>query len=371
MNHFWKLRSFTKAAITRTLDFQFNHMPFRLENVSNSKLKTLLLAEANRARPRPGKPWYPVHLHIEPSSKCSLRCPLCPSGMGALKGSRHLMSMETFRSLMDEVGGHAVVAVMWMWGEPFMNPNLPEMISYAHSKNLATLTSTNGQHIQTREEAECLVASGLDGIIVAVDGATQETYSRYRVGGDLQRVFRCLELLRQAKDDLGSSTPVVNVRTVVNKENESELDAIAAIAQRFGADLVAKKSIYIMDRSGADADAGFAPRNPHNTLMRFDNGQRVRKSIDALRCLRPWRRMSVNAEGVVLPCAFDFDKTQAFGQGGNGMSFLDAWWSEKATDFRRRFTRAKSVFPFCLDCAYRDSGTCECTLETRHVGSPA
>jgi radical SAM protein with 4Fe4S-binding SPASM domain len=77
--------------------------------------------------------------------------------------------------------------------------------------------------------------------------------------------------------------------------------------------------------------------------------------------------MSVNAEGVVIPCAYDFHKTQAFGHVGDGQSFLDAWWSEKAEIFRRRFTDAKSVFPFCRDCAYRDSGTCECTLETKQI----
>ncbi|HEY3298520.1 MAG TPA: hypothetical protein VGK34_07685, partial [Armatimonadota bacterium] len=104
MNRFWKARSFAKAVVTRTLDFEFNHMPFHLENVSNNKLKTLFLSEANCAKRRPGKPWYPVHLHVEPSASCSLHCPLCPAGMGAVNSPKRMMSLETFASLLDEVG---------------------------------------------------------------------------------------------------------------------------------------------------------------------------------------------------------------------------------------------------------------------------
>ena len=273
------------------------------------------------------------------------------------------MSFDTFRLLMDEVGDHAVIAILWMWGEPFINGKLCEMIAYARSKNMATVTSTNGQHVQTKEEAESLVSSGLDSLIVALDGASQEVYSRYRVGGDVTKVLRCLELVRQAKDALKSDTPRVNVRTVVMKHNQHELPEIERIARRYGADMLSRKTASMPDYCGPDADELFAPDDASYQRFQYRVGKRVRLSSEQYRCRRPWSRMTVTSDGTVLSCEFDFNKTAPFGTGGRGRSFVQAWRDEAASAFRRQFLMDRSVYRFCADCHYRDSGGDECTVE--------
>ncbi|MHB0998431.1 MAG: radical SAM/SPASM domain-containing protein [Armatimonadota bacterium] len=359
-----KFYRFTKALITRKLEFEFERMPFCLDNVSNNKLKNLILNEMNCARHEPKAPLYPVQLHIEPSSSCTLNCPVCPAATETANHQHRIMRMEMFKHLLDETGEHATVAILWMWGEPFINKILPEMITYAHEKNVATLTSTNGQHIQTREEAEELVASGLDGLIVALDGATQETYSRYRIGGDIQKVFRCLDLVQQAKISLGSKKPLVNVRTVVNKANESELFDIEKIARKHGANMTTRKSMAICDLSSLESAKALLPTNPLYIRSRISNGNIVNRPADDFRCRRPWNRMTVNSDGIVTGCEFDFNHAAPFGQSGNGNSFLDIWLGKSASSFRREFLAKKSQFPFCSKCTYKDGGSFHSTVET-------
>lgn len=369
MKQLAKARNLAKALVTGNLEFEFDKMPFCIENVPKSKLLSTSRSELNAAMPTPGEPWYPVQLQVEVSSSCMLKCPVCPAADGATGRPHRRLPLRMFESLMEEVGDHVLIAVLWMWGEPLINTHLPEMIALAHQKKVATLTSTNGQLIQTEEEAERLVSSGLDNLVIALDGATQETYARYRIGGDIQKVFRCIDLVCRAKRSLGITTPWVTVRTVVNRQNEPELNEIEKIARRYGADMVARKTMGVCNLSGPDALKDLLPSNPLYIRPEIKDGRVQEKSVDDLHCVRPWTRMTVNSGGVVLPCEFDFDEVEAFGRGGDGHSFLEAWRGEKASDFRRRFGARKSQYSFCANCAYKDGGSTDCTVEAKALDS--
>ena len=360
-----KARGFARALITRTLEFEFERMPYRLEGISNTKLLTLFRQELNCARPSSKPPWYPVQLQIEPSSACDLHCNLCPAGMG--KGG--VMPFSTLRALIDEVGDHAIMAIFWMWGEPFVNPKLPDMIAYAKSKNMGTVTSTNGQHVQTKEDAERLVASGLDSIFVATDGATQESYGQYRIGGDLQKVIRCIDLIRRAKASLGSETPRVNVRTVVTRHNEHELPEIERIARQHGADVVSRKTACVLDYSRSDKEDQFAPENAFYRRYEYRNGKRVIKPASNYRCRRIWNRITLASDGTMVPCEFDHSRIAALGRYEEGSTFMQIWKGERAATFRRQFTINRMVYPFCMDCPLRDRLQSECTIEVLKLGN--
>jgi len=348
MNRLDELKQFVRALVTRTLEFEFERMPYRLENVSRTKLLNLLRSMLNCARSHASEPAYPVQLQIEASSACTLHCPLCPSGAGSIDRPRKPMPLSMFETIMDEVGDHAIVAMLWIWGEPFTNPRLPEMISYARNKHVAVVISTNGQHVQEKDEAERLVASGLDNLIVALDGATQEAYSKFRVGGDVSRVFRCLQLIRQAKDSLGSENPRVNVRSVVTKDNEHELAEIENIARKCGANMVSRKAVSVLDyRKDRGLDAASMPSDIRKGFMRR-SAETSSPGAD-WRCRRPWSRLTITAEGTVLPCEFDFCQSEAFGNGRDG-SFIGTWRGRTAAEFRRRHLVDKRQFPFCADC---------------------
>ena len=98
---------------------------------------------------------------VEPSNFCNLKCPLCPSGNGQMTRERGNMGLAEFKRLVDDVGDHLVLLMLWNQGEPFINKDLLAMIRYARDRRIVVMTSTNGHFVRTREQARQVVDSGL------------------------------------------------------------------------------------------------------------------------------------------------------------------------------------------------------------------
>ena len=142
----------------------------------------------------------PLFVSVEPANVCQLRCPACPVGRGErlkVKGER-TMPPEVWRRVLDEIRDTAFVVQFYFQGEPLLNKDLPRMIREAHEAGLYTIVSTNAQAM-TETLAEQIVASGLDRIIVSMDGLTDETYNAYRVGGNLEKCKEALRWLQRGK----------------------------------------------------------------------------------------------------------------------------------------------------------------------------
>src|ERR1044072_810027 len=137
---------------------------------------------------RPVQNALPISISVEPTTSCNLRCPECPSGLRSFSRPTGMMSEELFRRITDEVKSHVLYMNFYFQGEPFLHTKLTEMIAYASSKGIYTSTSTNAHYLD-EAQSEKVVKSGLDRLIVSIDGSTQETYSAYRVGGSLSKVL--------------------------------------------------------------------------------------------------------------------------------------------------------------------------------------
>ncbi|MCS7073950.1 MAG: radical SAM protein, partial [Bacteroidia bacterium] len=126
----------------------------------------------------------PISIGIEPTTGCNLRCPQCPSGLRIFSRPTGMLEPQLFQALLDEIGDELVYLILYFQGEPYLNVNFLAMVSYAVNKNIFTSTSTNA-HFLSPEMAQKTVESGLHKIIISIDGTTQETYQKYRVGGNL------------------------------------------------------------------------------------------------------------------------------------------------------------------------------------------
>ncbi len=138
-----------------------------------------------------GKPiqWgYPISISFEPTTSCNLRCPECPSGLRAFTRPTGMLQKDFFRETIDQLYKDLYYLVFYFQGEPYLNPDFLEMVKYASSKGIYTATSTNA-HYLTDEKARKTVESGLDRLIISIDGTTQEVYEQYRVGGKLHKVI--------------------------------------------------------------------------------------------------------------------------------------------------------------------------------------
>jgi MoaA/NifB/PqqE/SkfB family radical SAM enzyme len=123
----------------------------------------------------------PLSIEIEPTTICNLRCPQCPSGLREFTRDTGMLDLDLYKKIIDELSPELVWLILYFQGEPFLNKSFLEFVKYAASKNLYTATSSNA-HYFTDEMAKATVESGLDRLIISIDGTNQETYSKYRKG---------------------------------------------------------------------------------------------------------------------------------------------------------------------------------------------
>ena len=130
----------------------------------------------------------PISISIEPTTSCNLRCPECPSGLRSFTRATGMLQSDFFRQTIDQLHRDLFYLVFYFQGEPYLNPAFLDMVRYASQKRIYTATSTNA-HYLTEENARRTIESGLDRLIISIDGTTQEVYEQYRVGGQLQKVL--------------------------------------------------------------------------------------------------------------------------------------------------------------------------------------
>ena len=152
----------------------------------------------------------PISLSVEPTTSCNLRCPECPSGLRSFTRDTGMLQKDLFQSILDQLSSDLIYLNLYFQGEPLLHPSFFDLVKMAGKKGIFTNTSSNA-HFFTPEKAELLVDSGLDRLIVSIDGTTQEVYESYRVGGKLEKVLagtRCLvEAKRKLKSKIMFSNP--------------------------------------------------------------------------------------------------------------------------------------------------------------------
>ena len=288
----------------------------------------------------------PLFASIEPVNICNLHCPECPVGMRDTTVKATHITPELTKKLIDELAPTLMHAILYFQGEPLISKNFTEMVRYARSKNILTSTSTNGQLLNDAL-ARDIVESGLDKLIVSIDGATQETYEAYRVGGKLEKVTRAVELINKWKKELNRPSPFVEIQFIVFKTNEHELDEMKALSKKLGADKLSFKTAQLYD---------FEDGNPLLTSIekyaRYelrDDGKYHIKSKLHNHCRRLWQGSVLSSRGDLLPCCFDKDSEFAFGNLNND-SFADIHHSEQAQKFRRAILDNRKQFEMCRNC---------------------
>ena len=124
-----------------------------------------------------------------------------------------MLKKDFFRETIDDIHRHLLYLIFYFQGEPYLNPDFLEMVKYASSKKIYTATSTNA-HYLTDEAARKTVESGLDRLIISIDGTTQDVYQQYRVGGKLDKVLEGTRNIVKWKKQLNSKTPEIGFRGV-------------------------------------------------------------------------------------------------------------------------------------------------------------
>ncbi len=304
---------------------------------------SFLLSAALRKNILWGKPSI---LTIEPTNLCNLRCPLCTTGNGEMTRVRGHMSVETFRGILDKMERDIFFLLLYHQGEPYLNKHFLEFVRLAKKQNIYCTTSSNG-HYFDEETIRGTIESGLDSMIVSIDGVSQESYEKYRVKGELQKVIDGSRRFMKIKKELGIKTPLIAWQFLVMKHNEDEIPEIKRLAKEAGVDRLLIKTIEV--RSEEEA-AGWLPQNEKYRRYEFDGKHLEAKNSEKQSCPRPWLSTLINWDGSVVPCCFDKNGHYEMGNINEAEDLKALWRGEPFEKFRTQLAEDRMRIEMCRTC---------------------
>ncbi|MDA0264179.1 MAG: SPASM domain-containing protein [Chloroflexi bacterium] len=293
----------------------------------------------------------PYEWEIDTTNICQLKCPLCHTGKGTIHRDQGVMDYGLFTETVDQIKDSCMWLTLYSWGEPFLNARIHEYIAYAHKQKIATIISSNLNKPLTPEMAEQVIRSGLDVMIVSLDGVTQDVYEIYRVTGHMDRVLDNLRLLDRKKRELGSKTPHIEWQFIVMRQNEHQLDEARQLAGELGVDSLVFKKVDFPHGEDDPAEAErWLPRQ-HPEYLRDEPFHKPYQE-DGRACWRLWRSAVVNWDGGVSPCCYLTDKTEDFGD-LNESTVKAVWNNAQYTTARGLFNKGITPEKWvgCLDCS--------------------
>lgn len=297
---------------------------------------------------RPIQWGYPVSISFEPTTSCNLRCPECPSGLRAFTRPTGMLQKDFFRNTIDQLSADLLYLIFYFQGEPYLNPSFLDMVKYASEKGIYTATSTNAHYLNDAN-ARRTVESGLDRLIISIDGTTQEVYQQYRVGGKLEKVLDGARNIMKWKRELKSKTPFVFFQFLVVKPNEHQIEDVKRLAAEIGVDDVRFKTAQVYDYEH-DPNHLIPTVDKYSRYRKNDRGEFIFKNTLQNHCWRLWHATVISWDGLVVPCCFDKDAQHPLGD-LKGKPFKEVWQSDAYIHFRRQILQSRKNIDICANCS--------------------
>lgn len=282
--------------------------PYKILNISGALVDMKLRRKKCSSRP--------FMYSIDPSSVCNLRCPPCESHKEVTRKKR-IMDYQDFVVIIDKIKNVALGAALFDAGEPFLNKDIYKMIGRCKRNRISTVISTN---FNTDIDYVSLINNGLTSLEPCLDGFSQEAYSYYRVGGDVEKVKRNIEKMVETKKKLKSAYPIIDVQVIEFKHIKKEMKQIKEYLQKIEVDNVT----FRKENSG------------------FDNNAAVKRKKRKDMCFWLYLGMMVRPDGSVYPCCSR--GLNRFSYGSLITQDLSEIWNNKYYIFSRElFTEGKTL----------------------------
>lgn len=290
----------------------------------------------------------PISISFEPTTSCNLRCPECPSGLRAFSRPTGMLKKDFFSETIDQISKDLTYLVFYFQGEPYLNTDFLNMVEYASSKKIYTATSTNAHYLNDAA-AKRTVESGLDRLIISIDGTTQDTYQQYRVGGNLDKVLEGAANIVKWKKELKSRTPFIIFQFLVVRHNEHQIDEVKALAKKIGVDQVRLKTAQVYDYEN-DPNKLIPVNAKYSRYKKNKEGKMEYRGNNANHCWRLWHDPVITWDGAVVPCCFDKDAQHKLGDLKN-QSFKELWHNGNYSQFRSKVLQSRKNIDICANCS--------------------
>lgn len=325
-------------------------------------------------RKKPFQWGMPISISFEPTTSCNLRCPECPSGLRSFSRDTGMLEESFFQKTIEELHKDLFYLTFYFQGEPYLNLKFLEMVKYASAKNIYTASSTNAHYLNDNN-SQRTIESGLDRLIISIDGTTQETYEAYRIGGNLEKVIEGTKNLLHWKKKLKSKTPYVIFQFVVFRQNEQEVETIKQLGKEIGVDEVKIKSAQIYNYE--NGNERIPTKEKYSRYKKIENGSYELKnesgSVSPLltfffkkkarkrgigerenkaeaSCWRMWHSCVITWDGKIVPCCFDKDAKHQLGT-LKEKTFKNIWFNGSYTKFRSSLLKSRKEIDICQNCS--------------------
>jgi MoaA/NifB/PqqE/SkfB family radical SAM enzyme len=295
------------------------------------------------------RPW---KITFDPTNVCQLRCPLCPTGLQVQDRPSGHAQLHMFEHLLDEVGDYLFFVDFFNWGEPLLNTHIEDFIRLAAAKKIVSSMSTNLSLPLTDERIRRIVTSGLNEILVSLDGASPDTYATYRRLGKFELVCSNIRRIVEEKRRLGQTHPLVTWQFLVFRFNEHEIEKAKAMAQEMGVDRLLFRPPFL------DVDRFPLPAGEKLVMLQWETKDTRFRIVpdDRPHSRCGWHYMSsaINWDGTVAPCCTTFETRDDFGTIGKSgdYKYMDVINNAAFRSVRERFSggRKDPVPLICEKC---------------------
>ncbi|MDN5356536.1 MAG: hypothetical protein PWQ43_1480 [Rikenellaceae bacterium] len=283
----------------------------------------------------------PLALHIETSSICNLGCLFCDRGQGSISRPKDLMTLKDFQQITTKIPKSIYWITLYFQGEPLLDKTIIEKIKYLRVNNYFVEISTNAQNI-TKEMATALVESGLNRIIISMDGISQKTYEKYRINGNITKVFEAINNLLDAKKNYNKKNPKIIIQYIVFKHNEDEIDIFKKMMKKLDV------NIRIKNAQLKDDAIDYLPNNKKYRRYKINNDKlQLNKSLPKP-CYRLWKEIIFLQNGQIAICCHD----------KNGKLLNETWhnktikqiWNSQELNAIRQKTLIGDNLEICKNC---------------------
>ena len=290
---------------------------------------------------------FPFSLSIEPTTACNLACPECPSGLKQFSRPTGKLDLNVHKQMLEQVKSSVFYVNYYFQGEPFLHPQFLDLIREAKLAKMYTATSTNAHFINKAKALE-IIDSGLDRLIISVDGITQATYEQYRVNGSLSKVLEASTFLVEAKKERKSATPFLIFQFLAVKPNEAEIPAVFTLAKEIGIDEVRIKTAQLYDFK--NGNSLMPEQEEYARYAKQSDGTYKLKGRQGNHCWRMWSGSVLTWDGKVVPCCFDKDASHVLGN-MKEQSFDQIWKSKAYKQFRFSILKNRQEIDICKNCS--------------------
>jgi MoaA/NifB/PqqE/SkfB family radical SAM enzyme len=255
-------------------------------------------------------------IHIELSSKCTLKCPRCPRTELDQDSLNREFSLAQFQSAFPiSLLKNSVKKILFCGdiGDPIYATQFLQIIKYIKSNTWTTVEIvTNGSYKKPEWWTELgLMLTAYDKVTFSVDGWDQGSNNRYRVNSDWDSIIEGIRALR-------ATGPVrINWSTIYFNFNEDKMRDIMLIAKDLKVDgfqtvksskfdgSYAVDEVDLLKPSDANVSSTSQYEKTTTPLRRMQEIKIVKNNPLGhtwAKCMRWEKELFINVDGIVHPC---------------------------------------------------------------------